>query len=237
MRPTTASRMTMMRKTVMSEMKPPTLPISSRAIWPRVLPLRRMEAEENGEILHGSSKDGAEEDPERSRQIAELGGEGGSDERARAGDSREVMAEENPFVGGFEIVAVAQTFGGGGAEIIERHDFRGDEFRVKAEADGVDARGGGHEPETVYGFAMIAGDDAQANRGRRLPRQPKELRIDDAYEIIKGRDRARPKTKLPIEPATREAIAMATTALFTDDFLRSSRRMATTAAGPWSRRS
>lgn len=39
----TASRMIMMAKTPMSAAAPPTGPISSRAIWPRLLPLRRME--------------------------------------------------------------------------------------------------------------------------------------------------------------------------------------------------
>ncbi len=39
----TASRMIMMAKTPSSAAAPPTLPISSRAIWPRLLPSRRME--------------------------------------------------------------------------------------------------------------------------------------------------------------------------------------------------
>ncbi len=41
--PTTASRTIMIKSTVTSETNPPTLPISSRAIWPSVLPSRRME--------------------------------------------------------------------------------------------------------------------------------------------------------------------------------------------------
>ena len=41
---TTASRMTMIKSTVTRATKPPTLPISSRAIWPSDLPSRRMEA-------------------------------------------------------------------------------------------------------------------------------------------------------------------------------------------------
>lgn len=39
----TASRMIMMAKTPISAAAPPTLPISSRAIWPRLLPSRRMD--------------------------------------------------------------------------------------------------------------------------------------------------------------------------------------------------
>ncbi len=41
---TTASRIIMISKTVISAMMPPTLPTSSRAIWPSDLPSRRMEA-------------------------------------------------------------------------------------------------------------------------------------------------------------------------------------------------
>ena len=39
----TASRMIMIEKTAISAATPPTGPISSRAIWPRLLPSRRME--------------------------------------------------------------------------------------------------------------------------------------------------------------------------------------------------
>ena len=60
-RPTTASRMTMMRRTVTSEMKPPTLPISSRAIWPERFAVAAHGAEEDGEILHGARQDRSEE--------------------------------------------------------------------------------------------------------------------------------------------------------------------------------
>ena len=40
---TTASNTIIIMSTVMSATKPPTLPISSRAIWPSDLPSRRME--------------------------------------------------------------------------------------------------------------------------------------------------------------------------------------------------
>ena len=49
---TTASRMIMMSSTVMSAVTPPTGPISSRAIWPSDLPSRRIEAEQDDEVLH-----------------------------------------------------------------------------------------------------------------------------------------------------------------------------------------
>ncbi len=42
-RASTARMMIMMAKTAMSAAVPPTRPISSRTIWPRLLPLRRIE--------------------------------------------------------------------------------------------------------------------------------------------------------------------------------------------------
>ena len=51
-------------------------------------------------------------------QIAELRGEHRADERPGAGDGGEVVAEDDPFIGGLEIVAVAQAFGGSGALIV-----------------------------------------------------------------------------------------------------------------------
>ena len=58
---------------------------------------------------------------------------------------------------------VAQTLGGRGAAVVEHHHFGGDELGVEAEADGVDAGGGGYQPQAVDRFAAIAGNDTQAN--------------------------------------------------------------------------
>ena len=48
-------------------------------------------------------------------QVAELRGERRADQRARPGDGREVMAEDDPAVGGHEVAAVVQPLGGGRA--------------------------------------------------------------------------------------------------------------------------
>jgi hypothetical protein len=74
-----------------------------------------------------------------------------------------VVAEKNPFIGGFKIVAVAKALGGRGAAIIKHHYFGGDEFTVEAETDGINAHGGRDKPKAIDCFAMIAGDDTQAN--------------------------------------------------------------------------
>ena len=129
---TTASRMTMISRTVTRAMKPPTLPISSRAIWPSDLPSRRIEANRIDEILHGAAQHRADDDPERAGQVAELRGQHRPDQRTGTGDGGEMVAEDDPLVGGLEIVAVAQPLGGRGALVVERHHAGGDELRVEA---------------------------------------------------------------------------------------------------------
>jgi hypothetical protein len=49
------------------------------------------------------------------------------------------MAEQDPFVGRLEVAPVAQELGGRGAAVVERHDARGQELPVEAEADDVGA--------------------------------------------------------------------------------------------------
>ena len=55
-------------------------------------------------------------------QVAELRGERRPDQRSGTGDGGEVVAEEDPFIGGLVVVAVAQTFGWSRALIVQHHD-------------------------------------------------------------------------------------------------------------------
>ena len=57
-------------------------------------------------------------------------GQCGADERPRTGNSREMVAEEDPFVGRHKIAAVVVPFRGGGARIIERKHFRRNKSRI-----------------------------------------------------------------------------------------------------------
>ena len=63
------------------------------------------------------------DDPQVPGQIAELRGKRRTHQRTGPGDGGEMMAEQNPFVGGFEVVPVAQPLGRRGAPVVERHDF------------------------------------------------------------------------------------------------------------------
>ena len=100
-------------------------------------------------------------------------GEYRADQRARSGDGGEVVAEENPFIGGLEIVAVAQPLSGRRALIVERHHTRGDELGIEAVADGVTTCCRQHKPQTADVFASIQRDAAKTKGGDAGNRKPK----------------------------------------------------------------
>ena len=119
-------------------------------------------AEQNHEVLHAAAQHGADDHPERAGQIAELRGEHRADQRSRAGDGGEMVAEDDPFIGGHEVVAVVEALGGRGAAVVESQHFRGDEFRIEAVADRVGADGGDDEPDSVQRLAAF-----ECDRGKR----------------------------------------------------------------------
>ena len=79
-------------------------------------------------------------------QVAELGGQHRADQRARAGDRGEVVAEEHPAGGRHEVAAVGQPLGRRGPAVVEAEDPVGEEAAVEAEGDEVGADGGEDEP-------------------------------------------------------------------------------------------
>ena len=97
-----------MPSTATSAVKPATGPISSFAIWPSDLPSRRTDDAEDHEVLHRAAEHDADDDPDHAGQIAELRGERRTDERSRAGDRGEVMAEDDPAVRRHEVAAVVR---------------------------------------------------------------------------------------------------------------------------------
>src|SRR5262249_11090343 len=115
-------------------------------------------AEKNDEILDASGENGAGEQPQRAGEIAELRGECWADERAGAGNRGEVVAKENPFVSGDEVAAGVVALGRGGARVVEREQFCGDECGIEAIGDEIDADGGEDEPDRAEGFAALERD-------------------------------------------------------------------------------
>ena len=64
--------------------------------------------EQHRHVLHAAAEHGADENPQRARQIAELRGQRGTDQRTRAGNGGEVMAEHHPAIGRHEVAAVVE---------------------------------------------------------------------------------------------------------------------------------
>ena len=172
---TTARRTIMIRSTVSSAVKPPTGPISSRAISPSDLPSRRIDAKRMTKSCTQPAEHRAEDDPQRARQVAELRRQRGADQRARPGDGREVVAEDDPLVGRLEVVAVAQPLGRRRPPVVEHHDLRGDELGVEAIADRVDADRRRHDPDAVDRFGAVERHDREGQRAQHRDDDPEPM--------------------------------------------------------------
>jgi len=118
-------------------------------------------AKKNHKILHAARECRAGNQPERSRQIAKLRGERRSDERPRPGDCGEVVAEENPFVGGHEVAAVVMALAGRGAGVVEGENFGGHEGGIEPVRHQIAAHCSHNEPGSVERFAAMQRDGAK----------------------------------------------------------------------------
>ena len=99
-RPSPASAMTMMKRIAIAAVTPATGPISARAISASDRPPRRDRRPQDDEVVHGAGEADADDQPDQPGRVAELRRQHRADERARAGDGGEVMAEQHqPCVG------------------------------------------------------------------------------------------------------------------------------------------
>src|SRR5882724_2528840 len=121
-------------------------------------------AEKNDEILHAARERRAGNQPERTRQVTELRGERGANERAGARDGGEMVAEEDPLVGGHEVAAVVVPFAGRSACVIERENLCGNERGIQAERDEIATDRGDDKPDGVQRFAAMQCDGAECAR-------------------------------------------------------------------------
>ena len=76
-------------------------------------------------------------------------GEHGSDQRTGAGDCGEVVAEEDPFVCGVIVAAVAEPMGRSGAAVVQHRDTGGQERAVISVRDRERGEGSEDKPEGV----------------------------------------------------------------------------------------
>ena len=123
-------------------------------------------AEEDQHVLHAAGQHRADEEPQGSRQVAELGRERRSDQGTRARDRGEVMAEHDRAVRRHEVAPVVEALGRRRPRRIEPAHAGGDPAAVEAVADEVGRDGRDHEPERVDALAAMQGDAAECGRAR-----------------------------------------------------------------------
>ena len=103
--------------------------------------------EEHHHVLHGAGQDDADDDPDRAGQVAHLGGEHRTDERARPGDRGEVVPEQHVPMGDVEVTAVVVPLRRCGPGVVDPEHPVGDEAGVEAIGDGVRGQGREEDPE------------------------------------------------------------------------------------------
>ena len=77
--------------------------------------------------MHCAAQTNSDHQPQKSWQKSKLRCQHRTNQRSRAGDGREVMTEQNPFIGRIIVVAVIHRVGRHGPRIIERQDLGRDE--------------------------------------------------------------------------------------------------------------
>ena len=132
--------------------------------------------EQHHEVLDTTAHHPADEDPQGPREIPELRGQGGSDERPRTRDGGEVVAEYDPLVGRDEVATVVQPFRRGGAGRVQAQHPDGDEGAVETISEGIDANRRGDEPEARYRFPAVQGDAPGGRRAEHRDAKPCEPR-------------------------------------------------------------
>ncbi len=123
-------------------------------------PVTAKRTEENHHILNTATNDGANQNPEGSREITKLSSEGRTDQGTWTCDRRKVVTKHNPTVGGEEVPAIIEAYGRRQFLGIQHKDFCRDEMRIETVADGVDTKGCRHKPETIDRLSALESDGA-----------------------------------------------------------------------------
>ncbi len=127
------------------------------------------------EVLHAAAENSADQNPERARQISELGCQHRTDQRPWAGDGGEVMSEHHPFVGGDEVAAIVQALARRGPLAVQRQHFGGDELAVETIAQRIGAKRRHHQPHGIDLLAAMQGDRGQRQRAQHAT--PHQVRV------------------------------------------------------------
>ena len=100
--------------------------------------------------MHTASQHDAEEDPQEPRIKAELRRQNGADKRARAGDGREMMTEEDETIRRVEVLSVLERVCRRDARVVETEHFCGQERRVVAIGNREDRERSEHPPRGMH---------------------------------------------------------------------------------------
>ena len=94
---------------------------------------------------------------------------------SRAGNGGEMVAEEYPLICGHEVPAVLETFGWGGASVVQFQDSDGDEPAVETITDGVDANRRNDQPDRVDRLATCGSNVTQGTGAEASHQEPERL--------------------------------------------------------------
>ena len=108
--------------------------------------------EQDQHVLHRAGEDDADHQPQRAGQIPHLRGENRADQRAGAGDGREMMTEQHIFVCRHIVEPVVAAMRRRRAIGVEPQQLARDKQSIKAIADQIDANRGGDQPQRVDAF-------------------------------------------------------------------------------------
>ena len=101
--------------------------------------------EEHDGVVHRAADHAADQKPQKGGQIAELGGQDRTDQRAGGGDRREVLTEVDPLLGRHIVLAVLKLVGWGDLSVVSAKHLANKEHAIEAVADHKYAQRGDHK--------------------------------------------------------------------------------------------
>ena len=205
--PSTAIRITRIARIATSAAIPPIGPDLLAHHLAEALAVAARRGDQDREVLHRAAEHHADQDVERPGQVSELRRQDRPDQRAGAGDRREVVPEHDPAVGGDEVLAVGEPVRRGDARVVERERPGRQKRRVEAVGERVGCRA--PPPGTTRSRGSRRAP-SRSSRARRRPRRPRRSRVPagaPSDDLLLGPGDAAPPAAGPL--ASRRLVARA----------------------------
>ncbi|MNQ40565.1 hypothetical protein D3C85_542230 [compost metagenome] len=139
--------------------------------------------EQDHEVLHRTGQHHAGDQPQRAGQVAHLRRQHRADQRTCTGNGREVVTEQDMFVGRHVVQTIVIEHSRSGPIGVELHHFVGDEQAVVAVGNEVDGDGCDYDPQGVDRFAAAQGHDTQRNRSQDSHGKPGEVFSQTGHSV------------------------------------------------------